>query len=200
MKVIGLTGGIGTGKGEVAGILRALGGVVIDADLEAHGAYRKGTEGWRRVVSLFGEGILDGAGEINRERLGQVVFADPCAMERLNAALHPLVREAVRARLGCLRKEGKPVAVVEAALLLEAGWQDMVDEVWVIDAPAKAVVSRLQAQRGLDEEAIMQRRRAQTSAEWKRERADVVIDNSGTLQDLCSRVLSLWEKRIETRT
>ena len=199
VKVIGLTGGIGAGKGAVASILRSLGAVVIDADQEAHRVYRKGTEGWRRVVSLFGEEVLNETGEIDRQRLGQAAFTGPGALERLNAALHPLIREAVSAQLGQWRQEGRTVAVVEAPLLLEAGWQDMVDGVWVVEAPAQVVVARLRAQRGLDEEVVKQRMQAQTSADWKREQACVVIDNSGTREELRSKVQSLWEERIKTQ-
>ena len=200
MKTIGLTGGIGVGKGEVASVLRSLGAVVINADLEVHRLYRKGTEGWRRVVSFFGRGILDEAEEVDRQRLGQLVFADPAALEHLNVALHPLAREAVGAQLAKWEQEGQTVAVVEAPLLLEAGWHDLVDEVWVVLAPPHLVVSRLRDQRGLDEPEVQRRVQAQSSAEWKTQRAHVVIENTGTREELRSKVEALWQERIKGKS
>ena len=197
MKVIGLTGGIGVGKGEVASILRSLGAVVLDADLEGHRIYRKGTEGWRRVVALFGRQILNKAEEVDRQRLGQLVFADPVALERLNAALHPLIREVVSEQLRHWELEGGEVAVVEAALLLEAKWHDLVDEVWVVWTLPEVVVSRLKEHRGFDEVEVRRRVHAQAPYDWKMQQAQVSIENVGTLEELRRKVTALWQERVK---
>jgi dephospho-CoA kinase len=196
MKVIGLTGGIGAGKGEVAAALRSLGAQVIDADKAAHDVYAPGNEGWQRVVSLFGTGILDNNGAIDRSKLGSLVFADVQARDRLNEALHPLIREDILGRLEELRLQDVPVAVVEAALFLEAGWRDMADEVWTVSAPTEAVNKRLQQRRGLSPQEVALRVEAQFTDEWRRQQADVMLDNSGGLDDLRRQVQDLWEKRI----
>ena len=196
MRVIGLTGGIGAGKGEVAAALRSLGAQVIDADQAGHDVYQRGTEGWQRVVALFGAGILDSDGAIDRGKLASLVFADEQARGRLNEALHPLIREEIHGRLEDLRRQDVPVAVVEAALFLEAGWRDMADEVWTVSAPLETIRARLQRQRGLSPREVAQRVEAQSTDEWRQQQADVVIDNSGGLDDLRRQVQDLWEQRI----
>ena len=197
MKAIGLTGGIGAGKGEVASLLRSLGAAVVEADQEGHRIYRRGTEGWRRVVALFGRQVLGKDKEVDRGRLGAVAFGNPDALTRLNAALHPLIREAVGERLQELEQAGQAVTVVEAPLLLEAGWQNLVGEVWVVWAAPAVVIPRLQRHRGLSTAEARQRIEAQTSNEWKRDRADVVIENSEDLEALRRKVEGLWRRRIQ---
>ncbi len=194
MRVIGLTGGIGMGKGEVAAVLHSLGARIIEADDVGHQVYRRGTEGWSRVVDLFGQGVQDAGGEIDRRRLGEVVFSDSQAMARLNAALHPLIHREVQARLEELEGEGTEVAVVVAALLLEAGWRDLVDEVWVVWAPE--VVERVRQQRGLTAAQVRRRLEAQSPAEWQLQQADVTIGNTGDLGELREQVKALWQERL----
>ena len=194
MRVIGLTGGFGTGKGEVAVVLRSLGARIIEADGVGHQVYRRGTEGWRRVVDLFGQDVLAAGGEIDRRRLGEVVFSDSQALARLNAALHPLIRQEVQARLEKLEGEGTRVTVVVAALLLEAGWRDLVDEVWVVWAPE--VVERVRQQRGLTPAQVRQRLGAQSPPEWQLQQADVTIGNTGDLGALREQVEALWQERL----
>ena len=195
MKVIGLTGGIGVGKSTVLAVLHDLGARVVEADQVLHGVYRRGTEGWRRAVELFGEGVLNAGGEIDRRRLGETVFADPKALAELNAAVHPLGHEVVEAQLRQLESERASVTVLEAPLLLEAGWDDLVSEVWVVTAPPEQAADRLQRQRGLSNAQVRQRMDAQASQEWKLQRADVVIENDGDLDSLRQRVRSLWQDR-----
>ena len=151
MRVIGLTGGMGTGKSEVAAALAALGAEVIDADREGHLAYRSGTPGWQRVVERFGRDILGSDGQVDRSKLGSLVFGDPRALAALNAAVHPLIRERIEARLAELSAGGTGVVVLDAALLYQAGWNDRTDEVWVVTAPPEAAAERLRAQRGMSE-------------------------------------------------
>ena len=192
MRTIGLTGGIGSGKSAVSNILRDLGVCVIDADAVAHEVYRPGSEGWREVVAAFGREIIGPAGEIDRRKLGALVFGGGADVERLNSIVHPRTRELVVERLGIARLAGKTAAVVEAALLFEAGWDDMFDEVWVVTAPEETVVGRVAAARGTDAESVRSRMRAQMSNEDRLSRADVAIDNSHTLDDLEARVAEAW--------
>lgn len=196
MKTIGLTGGIGSGKSTAAVILAELGAEVIDADRVGHEVYLPGTPGWSQVVAAFGREVVAPDGTIDRQRLGGIVFADRSRLAELNGIVHPLIAEAVRQRLAERGRSApdKPI-VVEAAVLIEANWQTLVDEVWLVVASAEAVIARLGAQRGLSREAIEARVRSQLSEADRRKHADVVIDNSGTLQDLRARLSQLWAER-----
>ncbi len=133
MKTVGLTGGIGSGKSTVSQILAELGAFVIDADKVGHEIYLPGKEAWRQVVAAFGRDILAADQTIDRKKLGAVVFASDEARKRLNAIVHPLMFQDIRQRVTEKRAEGftKPV-VVEAAILIEAHWLPLVDEVWVV--------------------------------------------------------------------
>jgi dephospho-CoA kinase len=197
MIVIGLTGGIGTGKSSVVDILRRLGVTAIYADVVGHEVYAADTGGFGAIVSAFGPGVVGVDGEIDRAALGELVFADERAMARLNALVHPLIREAVTERLESLQEAGVAVAVVEAAILLEAGWNDMVDEVWVVDAPASLVKRRLGPRFGSDEEAIEARIRSQMPSDERRGAADAIIENDGSLDQLRDRIEQVYNTRIE---
>ena len=197
MIVIGLTGGIGTGKSEVARILQGLGAALINADQVGHEAYKPHSEIWQEVVKAFGEEILQPNGEIDRKKLGSIVFSHPQQLVRLNQIMHPRMARIVAQRIERLREEGVPVVVVEAALLFEAGWDSLVDEVWTTDSTLEAVISRLQARNGLSEEEIRKRINSQMSAKERLARADVVIDNSGDVANLERTVQSLWNNRVK---
>ncbi|MCH7609012.1 MAG: dephospho-CoA kinase [Chloroflexi bacterium] len=194
MRVIGLTGGIGTGKSEAAAALAELGAEVIDADAEGHLAYRSGTPGWERVVELFGRDILGPDGEVDRSKLGSIVFGNPAALASLNEVVHPLIRERIEARLAELAASGTGIAVVDAALLYQAGWDDLTDEVWVVTAPQDAVAERLVARRGMSEQTLRRRLEAQGPAGALGSRADATIDNAGSLSELRDRVGYLWHQ------
>ena len=199
MFVIGLTGGIGTGKSEVARLLRQLGAEVLDADRLGHEVYRPGTEGWRRVVEAFGPEVVGPDGQIDRKRLGSIVFGDPSALARLNAIVHPVMYRMMEERLEEMRRQGVRVAVLDAAILLEAGWRPLVDEVWAVVAPEEVAVERAVRRTGLDPEAIRARIRAQMPQEERVRHADAVIDNSGDLEHLGAQVRALWEARVRPR-
>jgi dephospho-CoA kinase len=199
MIVIGLTGGIGTGKSEVARLLQELGAVVINADQVGHEAYTPHSETWQEVVKAFGERILLETGEIDRRKLGGIVFADPQQLARLNGIMHPRMAGLVSEKLQGLRATGTPVAVVEAAVLFEAGWDYLVEEVWTTDSPVDTVVGRLQARSGLGADEARKRIAAQMSSEERAARAAVVITNAGDLANLESTVRELWERRVEGR-
>jgi dephospho-CoA kinase len=197
MKAIGLTGGIGAGKSEVAQILRGIGIEVIDADQLGHHVYLPHSDGWRAVVEAFGEGILRFDGTVDRSALGSLVFSDSEALVKLNSITHPRIYRKVKDKLEELRSEDKRVVVVEAALLIEAGWTDLVDEVWVITAPEELVIRRLRRRSGMSRESARSRLRSQLSSEERILYADVVIVNDEGFADLDETVLDVWRKRIE---
>ena len=195
MIVIGLTGGIGTGKSEVARVLEELGAVRVSADELAHQAYRPGTDTWREVVAAFGEEVLLPNGEIDRRKLGPIVFADPEALARLNAIVHPRIYSMAEARIREHRAGDAPAVVLEGALLIEAGWTPLVDEVWMTAAPEDQVVERLRVRNHRPEE-VRARMGAQMPASERARHAQVIIDNEGDKAMLRRRVLEVWAQRI----
>jgi len=199
MLIIGLTGGIGAGKTVVCGILRELGAEVISADEAGHEAYAPGTETWREVVEEFGQGVLSPEGEIDRRALGAAVFKNERALKRLNAIVHPRARSIVRQRLDALAERGVGVVVVEAPLLLEAGWTPMVDEVWVVSAPEDQVLQRTVKRSGLDTDSIHARISSQMPEEARLRQADAILENDGSLAQLEERVRALWARRTGRR-
>lgn len=199
MLVIGLTGGIGTGKSEIARLLQSLGAAVINADQVGHEAYAPDSESWHEVVDTFGKDILQPSGEIDRRKLGAIVFADPLQLAKLNGIMHPRMARMVADRVQVLREEGVQVVVVEAALLFEAGWDTLVDEVWVAESPVDAVIQRLQARSGMDEEEVRKRIDSQMGRPERLERADLVVDNSGDVDTLETTVKELWDTRVNGR-
>ena len=193
MKVIGLTGGIGSGKSTVSRFLSELGAVVLDADKVGHEAYQPGTETWKEVVAAFGQGIMGADESIDRKKLGAIVFGDPAALERLNGIMHPRMYNLMAARIEEYRRQGVKVVVLEAAILLEAGWTPLVDEIWVTVASEPTVVRRVRERTDLPEEQIRSRIRSQLSNEERKKQASVVISNDGSLDELQTKVGELWE-------
>ena len=193
---IGVTGGIGSGKSSAVQILAELGAVVIDADRVGHEVYAPGTVGFDQVVTAFGRDIVGADGAIDRKRLGAIVFGDPPALGRLNAIVHPLIRDAVAQRVSAARASGRAPIVVEAALLIEAKWDALVDEVWLVVAQREVIEQRLVSQRGMEPAAVAARMRAQLSDEERRAHAAVVIDNSGSRDQLRKQIERLWRERL----
>jgi dephospho-CoA kinase len=191
--VIGLTGGIGSGKSTVAAMLGELGAVVIDADKVGHEVYLPGTDGFRRVVEAFGAAIVAPDGTIDRRRLGARVFGDPAELARLNRVVHPLIGEEIRRRMQAALAEGggRPI-VVEAAIMLEAGWR-FFDRIWVVVVRRDVAVARVMASRGLSRAEVEQRIDAQMSNAERRQVADVVFENDGTLAELRAKVEAAWD-------
>lgn len=183
MHVIGLTGGIAAGKSTVSAALREAGAVVIDADQIGHQAYRAGTETYAALVEAFGPGIVGADGEIDRRTLGAIVFADPQQRRRLQDIVWPRMKAMLRQQLDELRAAGTAIAVVEAAVLIEAGWLDLVDEVWVVQVPEATAMQRLMARNGFSADDARARIRAQLSNEERARYAQVIIDNSGSVED-----------------
>jgi len=194
MKVIGLTGGIGSGKSTVSQFLAELGAVIIDADKVGHEALRCDTEVWREVVVAFGREILTPTGDINRKKLGKIVFKNPESLKRLNQIIHPRIYDMVKVQLEEYRRQGVKVVVLEAPLLLEAGWTSLVDEVWVTVAPEATVLKRLQERVGLSREESLSRIHSQLSSEERVKRADVVINTNCSLDEVKAKVKKLWDR------
>lgn len=189
---IGLAGGIGSGKSTVGRLMVDLGAVHIDGDKVGHEIYLPGTPGWRYIVSAFGEGILNSSREVDRKKLSATVFSDKRELERLNAIVHPLIRERVQQLVHEAHKGGANVVVVEGAVLLEAGWASIFDEVWIVTAPETLVVDRVRTSKGAPEQETMARISSQMSNEERRRFSPIVIENNGTLDELRSKVASEW--------
>jgi dephospho-CoA kinase len=191
---VGLTGGIGSGKSQVSRRLAAHGAVIIDADLAAREVVAPGTPGLARVAETFGAGVLSLDGALDRERLGAIVFRDPALRAKLNAIVHPLVAEwmraAERAAVDAARRD--LVIVHDVPLLAEGGRAGGYDLVIVVDVPPELQVERLVSQRGMAPEQARARMAAQASREQRLAVAGLVIDNSGSLEDLDRRVAEVW--------
>jgi len=193
MKVYGLTGGIGSGKSTVARLLRELGHVVLDADAVARDVVRPGTPGLAQLTAAFGSEILDGQGELDRKRLGALVFGDEIARRRLNGITHPLIAAETARRLAELAGRGVPVAFYEAALLVENEAYRTLDGLIVVSSDAATQRRRVEARDGLSTEEAERRLAAQTSDAERRRVANVLLDNSGTLVALETQVRALHE-------
>jgi dephospho-CoA kinase len=199
MLVIGLTGSIGSGKSEAARYLAKLGASVIDADLVGHEAYTPQSEAWRQVVKEFGRGILGPNEEIDRSKLGAIVFSNPDQLTKLNQIMHPLMARMVEEKIEDLRGRPVEVAVVEAALLFEAGWDSLVQEVWVTDSPEETIIQRLSERNGLTPEEARKRISSQMEQAERLSRADAIIDNSGDIAAMESAIDDLWNSRVKGR-
>ena len=193
-KVIGLAGGIGSGKSTVSQCLAELGAVILDADKIGHEAFKPNTEAWHEVVATFGKQILTPSGEVDRKKLGEIVFGNAESLSRLNQIMHPRMVDMIKAQIEEYRQQGIDVVALEAAVLIEANWTSLVDEVWVTVASEAMVLKRLKQQRGLEEERTLARIRSQLSAEERVKHADVVINNDGSPDELKAKVKELWER------
>jgi dephospho-CoA kinase len=192
---VGLTGGIGSGKSEVARRLVAHGAVLIDADLAARKVVVPGSGGLKRIVAAFGDDVLGPDGSLDRARLGEIVFKDPELRAQLNAIVHPLVRQwmlaAERTAVQAADPPG-PIIVHDVPLLAESRGKGGFDLVIVVDVPPELQIERLVSRRGMTPDQAAARMNAQASREQRLEVADIVIDNSGSLADLDRRVAALW--------
>ena len=199
MFVIGLTGGIGTGKTQVSRLLEELGASIVNADLLGHEVYEPQSEGWHAVVNAFGEQIVSDNGEIDRRALGGIVFSDDSALRQLNAIMHPRIYDLAAQRLKGLADQGVNNAVLEAALLIEAKWTPLVDDVWVTVSPEEDIIARLQERNNMDEATARSRIDSQMPQTERVEHADVIVENNASLEDLSDSVKELWNSRVLTR-
>ena len=201
---VGLTGGIGSGKSEVSRRLADQGAVLIDADVAAREVVVPGSPGLARIAEAFGDDVLRPDGSLNRVGLGEIVFTDPGLRAKLNEIVHPLVREWMQAAEDAAVQAADPpgpVVVHDVPLLAESRGQDAFDVVIVVDVPPGLQVERLVAQRGMTPDQARARMAAQASREQRLAVADVVIDNSGSLDDLDRRVAEVWadlQRRMQT--
>lgn len=173
-------------------MLEAKGAEVLDADRVVHDLQRQGQPVWQAIVDRFGRKVLTAEGELDRPKLGELVFGDPQALKDLELIVHPAVRDEEKRRI----REAAPGAVlaIDAIKLFESGMADACNTVWTITAPAEQQVERLKRQRAMAEDIAWQRIRAQPPQEEKAARADVVIDNSGTVEDTRRQVEAAWAR------
>jgi dephospho-CoA kinase len=195
--LIGLTGNIATGKSLVARMLSDLSAHVIDADALVHELQRKGTLVWAGIVGILGDGILRADGEIDRAKLGAMVFSDPEALRWLEAVVHPAVRREIERQLANLEQPDQ-VVVIEAIKLIEAGLQERCNALWVVTSRPEVQLERLMRTRGLSEADAHARIAAQPPQSEKVALADVLIENNGTVDELRKQVVHHWKRKVAT--
>ncbi|MBX5482784.1 MAG: dephospho-CoA kinase [Myxococcaceae bacterium] len=191
MRVIGLTGGIASGKSTVSGMLRELGAPIVDADVVAREVVEPGTEGLERVAARF-PGVVGPDGRLDRERLGARVFANEAERQALNAILHPLIQQQVIRHVEALARAGERLAIYDAPLIVENQLHHLLDGLIVVAVPPKVQLERLIARNGYSPEEARARIAAQLPLEEKKKVATWVIDNSGTLEQTREQVERLW--------
>jgi phosphopantetheine adenylyltransferase/dephospho-CoA kinase len=192
--VIGLTGGIASGKSTVTGFFKERDIPVIDADVLGHRTYDPGTDTFAAVVKAFGDDLVAPDGSIDRRVLGGKVFGKPDELKRLTDIVWPGIRKLASESLSEFEAAGNSLVVLEAAVMFEAGWEDLVDEVWVVVVEPDLAVQRLAARNGLDEAAARARIDSQLSNAERTARADVVITNNGTLDELQQSIERAWDE------
>ncbi len=194
MITIGITGGIGSGKSTASQILGELGAEVIDADKVGHKIYLPDTPAWREIVATFGADVLALDRTIDRAKLGPIVFSDPEALRQLNAITHGKIFSYIQGQIDYMRdKQATRVVAVEAAILLEAGWRSLVDQLWVVVAEVDVVIARLKAYKHFTEEQARARIAAQLSNAERIAQADQVIWNNTDLSALRQVVEATWQ-------
>jgi phosphopantetheine adenylyltransferase/dephospho-CoA kinase len=194
LQVIGLTGGIASGKSTVAQFFRDHNVPVIDADILGHRTYEPGSDTFAAVVKTFGDELVAADGTIDRKVLGGKVFGKPDELKKLTDIVWPGIRRLASQDLAEFETAGNRVVVLEAAVLFEAGWEDLTDEIWVVVVEPDNAVKRLAARNGLDEEAARARIASQLSNAERAARANIIIENNGDLAALQGRIESLWQE------
>jgi dephospho-CoA kinase len=179
-------------------MLSEMGAPVLDADKVGHAIYAPGQPAHRELVEAFGREILAPDGTIDRKKLGPIVFADPAALRRLNAIVHPKMFQRMGEMVREMREGGerRPI-VIEAAILIEANWQPLFDEIWLVVASRERVIERIERDRGMKPEQTEARIKAQLSDEERRRHATLVVENNGTIDELRERVSKLWSAALE---
>ena len=194
MKIIGLTGGIASGKSTVSAYLRKKGASIIDADAIAHELLEPGKTLYEAYRQHFGEKILLPDGKLNRRAIGQQVFSDPVEREWIGAAAHPLIKQEICQWVKQYRAEKKSLIVLDVPLLFESGWDKMAEKVCLVYVEEKIQLERLMKRNGYGREEAEARIAAQMSLEEKKKRADCLIDNSGSLSSTLRQVDNLWKE------
>ena len=195
MKTICLTGGLASGKSTASLFLQGKGAYIIDADKLGHRAYDPGTHAYRKVVDTFGEDIVMDDSHIDRKKLGAIVFGSPEQLTRLTDIVWPEIRRLAELEIsGYEALDPDGVVVLEAAVLFEAGWDDIGDEVWVVIVDRDVAIERAMARDGSSREAIEQRLDSQLSNEERAQRSTLVIDNNGDESSFMQQLESAWER------
>jgi len=194
LKLIGLTGGAGTGKSTVAAMFLELGATIVDADEASHAVYEPGTPGFREVVEAFGDEYVRDDGRIDRAKLGELVFKNPDARKKLNAIVHPLVRQWMAERTAEAVDGGAEVVIQDVPLLFENGLQGLFSSTILVFADAETQLSRLTEERGLSLERARSMLASQMPIDEKRALADHIIDNGGTRDETRRQVEELWAR------
>jgi dephospho-CoA kinase len=196
MYIIGLTGGIGTGKSTASAYLKSLGANVWDADKAARTVVEQGQEGWKAIRRVFGAEYFDSTGNLLRQKLADTIFNDDEAREKLNGLLHPaIIDDMVRWLLRC-KEENVTMAVIDAPLLFESGIDSYADEVWVLSCGVDEQVRRVMA-RGVDMDGAINRVESQMSDGERRRRARRIIDTSNTVEDTQRQLKALYEEAMD---
>ena len=194
-KVICLTGGLASGKSTAARFLKEQGAHVIDADLLGHRAYDPGTVSHGLVVKTFGDDVLAADGKIDRKVLGGKVFGKPDQLKRLTDIVWPEIRRLAENEIASVQQaEPNRIIVLEAAVLFEAGWDDVGDEVWVNSVDRAVAIARAIARDNIPQSAIESRLDAQWSNEQRKARANAVIDNNGTTEEMLAQLRAQWQR------
>jgi len=197
IRVIGLTGGIASGKSSIARFFQAKGALVIDADQLSREAVEPGSRGLAEVVAAFGEGVLAADGRLDRKRLGELVFSDSARRSRLEGILHPEIRRLAEERIACAAETGHRVVFYMAPLLIEAGATDRVDEVWVVTVRPEVQLKRLLLRDNISRDEAQRIIDSQMPLAEKERYGRIVIDNSGTPEETSRRLAEIWAKEIE---
>jgi len=193
--ILGITGGIGSGKSTASQMLGELGAVVIDADQVGHKIYLPNTPAWREIVEEFGEVVVAPDQTIDRTKLGPIVFSNAQKLQALNRITHGKIYAYIQGQIDYIRKHhADGVVAVEAAILLEAGWRSLVEQLWVVVATEDVVIARLQAYKNMPEDQARARIKAQMSNDERIAQADTVIWNNAALPELRQAVEAAWHK------
>lgn len=198
MIVIGLTGGIGSGKSTVSDILKEQGIPVVDGDLIAREVVEPHRPAYEEIVRAFGTEVLQQDGTLNRKRIGEIVFSDPEKLSILNSITHKEIYRVILERLESLKERGTSLVFLDVALLFETGFDQLTDWVWVVDAPDAVRVERIQKRDGLKEEEILKRIQSQMSRELRNTKGNLVLDNSKSREELKAQILQEL-KRYESK-
>jgi dephospho-CoA kinase len=198
MKIIGLTGGIGSGKSTVAGFLAEMGAVILDADKIGHEVLESDQEVKNKIVATFGEEVMNSAGNIDRRKLADIVFKDHESLIQLNLITHPFIYRRMLNIIENYQRQGVGVLIIDAPLLIEAGWATKVDEIWVTIAPKEVIIERLE-KKGMTREDIQSRMNLQITPENRMKAANLAINTDVPLPELKKAIADLWNKiRVDT--
>lgn len=197
MKVIGLTGGIASGKSTVTQLLREQQITVLDADATAWQLAQPDEALWQAYTERYGDRVLLPDRQLNRQAVADIVFAQPEEKQWLDGMAHPIIRDEIKKQLSAAAQAGERLIVLDVPLLYEAGWDDMVEQVWLVYVSREVQLQRLMARNGYNLQEAQLRINAQMPMEEKRKRAQIVIDNNGTRQELETMVMGLLDKQKE---